>query len=158
MIHNYQLFGGSLKTAKYSNLTSVYFDFFVHDNKTLLTFNCWYGSDIADSKKFDDAAWHNKVHRNVAGVGNQITPLPLHKPLDSSQFKVGAICSLSVAGKGSADPGTATLLMHKLPSVQFVFSILADFNSIPVEKMNGSIQWLLIGKTRHPKILPDPRS
>jgi len=158
MIHNYQLFGGSLTTVKYSDLTSVYFDFYVHDTKTLLTFNCLYGSDIADSKKFDDAAWHNNIHRHVAGIGNRITPLPLHKPLDSSQFKAGTICSLSIAGKGSSDPGTVTLLMHKLPSVQLVFSVLADFNNIPAKTADGSIQRLTIEKTRHPKIIPDPRS
>lgn len=157
MAHHFQLGAGSLTTVKYSNLTSVYFDFFIHDEKSLLATYCWYGSDIVDSKKFEDAQFNNKVHRHQAGIAASFkgrlitTPLLLQKPLDSSRLK-GAICSLSMAHEGNDESGTATLFLHKPPAVQLVFSILADFNNVPAEPTNGSIQWVQMEKTSHPMV------
>jgi hypothetical protein len=149
MAHHYQIKGGSLLMVKYSGVTDTNFSFYIFDPKSKAAAYCWYGSK-PDSKKFAEADLQGKIIRHQAGLGTQIMPLLLQKPLDFKHIQ-GTVCSLSLSGKGRSDPGSADLLMNKAPAIHLVFPILADFQYGPAQS-NGWIGEVKTAQTSVPEL------
>jgi hypothetical protein len=152
MAHHYRLKGGSVLIIQYSGLTNVQFSFYIHDQSSKTAAYCWYGSDF-DSAKLEAAVAQNKVNRHQIGVGNQVVPLALPKPLDFKTLR-GSACSFSLTGQGSTSRGLADLSM-KSPAIHLVFPILADFTyggAAARAQTNGTISQVDTVKTSAPDL------